>query len=214
MAVKAKLFRSVKPSIPMFPSSVNTVFELACGEDRSSEKWFEENVSVFAMDVDLERLRRFRGRYNFACGKGEQLPFADESFDFVFSRLAIPYMDIPVMLKEVHRVLKLGGTVWFSLHDIRYALRKIGSDALRFHFPSVVYQLYTIANGISLHTLGKLYRYNGYTGSVQTVSGMAKVLTRSGFTDIKFGGDGEKILAMSAEKIRFPDSPLLPRLCL
>ena len=47
------------------------------------------------------------------CAAGENLPFADERFDLVFSRVALPYMDINRALREIARVLKRGGLEGF-----------------------------------------------------------------------------------------------------
>ncbi|MCP1265637.1 methyltransferase domain-containing protein [Aeromonas hydrophila] len=49
------------------------------------------------------------------CGDAEQLPFADETFDWVFSSLALQWCERPAQaFAELHRVLKPGGRLLFS----------------------------------------------------------------------------------------------------
>jgi ubiquinone/menaquinone biosynthesis C-methylase UbiE len=81
------------------------------------------------MDVDYARLSGDPGVLKFVCGKAEALPFASSSFDFVVARLSIPYTNIPISLREIHRVLVPEGTVWFSLHNLQFALRRIARGA-------------------------------------------------------------------------------------
>src|SRR5207245_7299416 len=53
----------------------------------------------------------------------ELLPFREASFDFVFSRVALPYMHIPKAASEMGRVLKPGGGLWCLLHPLsRFSL--------------------------------------------------------------------------------------------
>ncbi|MGB8543324.1 MAG: methyltransferase domain-containing protein [Candidatus Acidiferrales bacterium] len=188
---RASLKIAGRPNISIRP---NSLLELGCGINRDSIG----DASVVWMDIDIERLSP---GLNSVCAQGERLPFADGSFDLVISRLAIPYMDIPVMLREVNRVLKPGGIVWVSLHDIRYAGRRILQDIKGLHFRSVVFNLYSIANGLMLELSGRLYRFplNNSILSIQTVRGMAKALIRSGFSDVEFD-DGTRVIVMAARK--------------
>jgi ubiquinone/menaquinone biosynthesis C-methylase UbiE len=53
---------------------------------------------------------------SLTCGDGMSLPFVAQSFDLVLSGLASHHMNIPVMLSEMKRVLKDGGTL--SIIDV------------------------------------------------------------------------------------------------
>jgi ubiquinone/menaquinone biosynthesis C-methylase UbiE len=79
---------------------------------------------VWATDITQEMLdmvraeakKRGLGNVRTAYAKAEALPFEDESFDLVTSRIAPHHFDsIPDFLAEVHRVLKPDGT--FALVD-------------------------------------------------------------------------------------------------
>jgi len=64
-------------------------------------------------------------RVAFARAAGESLPFADDSFDVVICRLALPYTDNARCLAELSRVLKPGGALLLKIHHARYYTRKL-----------------------------------------------------------------------------------------
>lgn len=67
--------------------------------------------------------RRFRNKHGFVAGDAEQLPFADASFDMLFSNLTVQWcMDLEQTFREFRRVLKPGGVVFFTT---------LGPDTLR-----------------------------------------------------------------------------------
>ncbi|MCW0507412.1 malonyl-ACP O-methyltransferase BioC [Aeromonas piscicola] len=64
---------------------------------------------------------------HLVCGDAEQLPFADQSLDWVFSSLALQWCERPAQaFAELHRVLKPGGQLLFStlLSDSLWQLRE------------------------------------------------------------------------------------------
>lgn len=53
--------------------------------------------------------------HRYVCGDMDALPFADASFDWVFSNLAIQWCQhLPHALSELYRVTKPGGVVGFT----------------------------------------------------------------------------------------------------
>ena len=45
------------------------------------------------------------------CGRAEQLPLADGTFDLVFCQFALVWLDGPAVAREVFRVLQPGGVL-------------------------------------------------------------------------------------------------------
>ena len=63
----------------------------------------------------LSSWRRLKRRDQFIGGDAEQLPFANASFDFLFSSLAVQWCgDLPRTLTEFRRVLRPGGLLLFA----------------------------------------------------------------------------------------------------
>jgi SAM-dependent methyltransferase len=98
------------------------VLDLGCGGGHVSYAVAPHVGSVVAYDLSAEMLETVahaateRGLNNIATEQGlvEHLPFADSSFDFVFSRFsAHHWRDFNAGLREAARVLKPGGTTAF-----------------------------------------------------------------------------------------------------
>jgi ubiquinone/menaquinone biosynthesis C-methylase UbiE len=68
----------------------------------------EEMLALVRTEIDKRNLANMRVAY----AKAESLPFEDESFDLVTSRIAPHHFEsIPAFLDEAHRVLKPGATL-------------------------------------------------------------------------------------------------------
>lgn len=96
------------------------ILDLGCGTGYFSQHFIEAGAELVCADLSAEMLKQAQAR----CGAGnaeftlcdaESMPFADESFDYVFSSLALQWCeDLSVPLKEIRRILKPGGGVYFS----------------------------------------------------------------------------------------------------
>jgi malonyl-CoA O-methyltransferase len=71
----------------------------------------------------FSRWSRLRRGHQFVCADAEALPFADQSFDMLFSNLTIQWCsDLETTFTEMKRVLKPGGVVLYTT---------LGPDTLR-----------------------------------------------------------------------------------
>ena len=84
------------------------------------EKRFK-GARVVAVDLAAEMLKKGRAkkswlaRASFAQASADQLPFANESVDVIFSNLMLPWFDDPTpVFAEVARVLRKGGLFAFA----------------------------------------------------------------------------------------------------
>ena len=78
-------------------------------------------ADVVALDLAENMLQRVQSRSGWfrkprcVCADAESLPFADDSFDFIFSNLMLQWcIDLEAALTELRRVLAPGGLLMFT----------------------------------------------------------------------------------------------------
>jgi len=169
------------------PGDAQAILDIGCGAGQTIIALGTGARSV-GVDVDLAALRHASSGamgevVTVAGARGEQLPFRDGVFDYVFSRVAIPYMDIPAALAEMHRVLRPGGRLWLALHPIAIPLEQFRRGNLK----GRIHAAYTMINGLWFHLTGRTFRLTSdICESTQTARGMRVALTRAGFSRIVF----------------------------
>jgi ubiquinone/menaquinone biosynthesis C-methylase UbiE len=174
-----------------------------------AEASLRTGLSAAGVDVSETALQEARKKFPNACFKlasGDDLPFADHSFDCVISRVALPYIDIPGAVSEAFRVLNPGGCLWIKVHPAGFVLDQL-IQAIRNQRPKVaLYNLYVIANGTYFHFTGKLFRFplkRSHLESFQTAKSMRRVLSNAGFEEISMDfGPGFVITARKPNDAR------------
>lgn len=187
-------------ALPEFSKDHQSILDIGCGIGQTlvvSRR--EDNKLLVGMDIDMECLSYGRSQFDeikFINGTAEQLPFQNQSFDFVISRVALPYTNIPQSLAEISRVLKKNGTAWITLHTFSLVANHLVQSIKTFRFKDVIYRTYVLANGIFFHFFGRLFSLlpgNRYE-SFQTASSMEKCMKQAGFIDISVQIDGDHFL--------------------
>jgi ubiquinone/menaquinone biosynthesis C-methylase UbiE len=94
------------------------VLDVGCGTGFATEGLIRESDHVHGIDQSPHQLSKAfekfgrRGAVQFSVGDAERLPFADDTFDVVWSSGSIEYWPNPVTtLRELRRVGKPGGQV-------------------------------------------------------------------------------------------------------
>jgi len=191
----ATLLTTTIPSIlPVIRAGDRRVLDLGCQRGDTLEQLALPGGAVrIGMDVDVNAVktgaRERGGVVRFVVGDGHRLPFRSGFFDLVISRVAVPYMDIPVTLREVARVLRGGGQVWMTLHPLRMAATRMLSSLKAGRIHDVVYQTYAVVNGLTLAYFGQQFRFplnRKKIESVQTLRGAVRALSNAGFSDVQF----------------------------
>ena len=115
------------------------VLDIGCGTGYFSKLLLERGAHVVCFDLSEQMLETAKERcgdekVTFQQGDAEQLPFSSNSFDFVFSSLALQWCDdLSVPLREIKRVLKPTGVGYLStlldgsLCELKQAWAKIDS---------------------------------------------------------------------------------------
>ena len=172
--------------VPQLGDAV-AILDIGCGAGQTLVALGAAGRSV-GVDIDVAALRvAARGPVGeplrVAAAQGEQLPFASGAFDYDYSRVALPYMNIPVALAEMARVLQPGGRLWLALHPIAIPAEQFRRGNLK----GKVYALYTVLNGAWFHLTGWTFRLpGGICESIQTERGMRIALRRAGFRNVAF----------------------------
>lgn len=111
-----------------------SILDLGCGPGEFSRALAKRYNKAQVVSLDLapgmlnaaKSQKRWRQKQSFVCADAEALPFATNSFDFIFSNMVIHWAnDINKIIHEIHRVLKPGGMLLFSTlgQDTLYELR-------------------------------------------------------------------------------------------
>jgi demethylmenaquinone methyltransferase/2-methoxy-6-polyprenyl-1,4-benzoquinol methylase len=93
------------------------VLDIGCGTGFATEGLVERGADVDGLDQSVHQLAKARGKdelddVRFVRGDAENLPYADETFDGVWSSGSIEYWPSPVdALDEAHRITKPGGRI-------------------------------------------------------------------------------------------------------
>lgn len=121
----------------MLPDLKNKkILMLGCGtgeESKLLEAFGASSELLTGIDLSSKSIELAKKTYpdvEFVVGDMNNLPFENDSFDFVYSSLAIHYTDTPEnTYKEVYRVLKQNGLFLFSVgHPLRWASEEKNID--------------------------------------------------------------------------------------
>ena len=122
---------------------IDDILDMGCGTGEGFTRLRARypSADVVAMDLSENMLSHVRKlghlfyRPQCVCADMHDLPFADDSFDLVFSSLALQWSNDPaVVFREVNRVLRPGGLFVFStfgpdtLKELRSAWSQVDDD--------------------------------------------------------------------------------------
>lgn len=177
--------------LPSIPAGCRAVLDVGCGAGQTLiASDLAEGTIACGVDPQTEALalgRTLTDRVHFVASVGESLPFEANSFDFVLSRVALPYTHVPTAARELARVLAPRGRLWLTLHPVSMATTSLRQGLRALSARRTVFALYVLTNALLLHLFGwqaafpiGRRRYE----SVQTDRGITRVLAAAGLTEI------------------------------
>lgn len=168
-----------------------TVLDVGCGTGKDLlHPAYSHAKERHGIDPRQDRIEYGRSHYprlKLAQGYAEEMPYPTWHFDFVTSRVGIPYTNVPLALEEIARVLKPGGRLLMTLHDARYQFKHWGQDIRRGNWKMPVDALYVLWAS-ALCCLGFEVPARPWNGSRLTFTSaycIRKLLRRAGFTQIE-----------------------------
>lgn len=94
------------------------LLDIGCGAGVHIKHYLKLGAKCFGIDLSetmIELARRNCPRAEFKVGSMTKLPYENNSFDIVTASLSIDYVkNLNEVLKEINRVLKRGGKLYFS----------------------------------------------------------------------------------------------------
>lgn len=135
----------------------------------------------------------FAGKGFFLRSLGEEIPFADESFEAVICRVALPYMENRKALSEISRVLKPKGKFFLKIHAPLFYFGMIKKRLKTLNPKQLAYPLICLAGGTISLISGKNPKGNFWKGKevYQTLGFLNKELSKNGLKIIKELSDSD-----------------------
>ena len=169
----------------ILPSSsyrIGPTLDVGCGAGQTLIAAYSAQPA-FGVDIDIDALKlgkSLSSAVHFVCAKAEALPYRENSFSVVISRVALAYTEFGASLVEIARVLKPGGKLWMTLHGFAVPWRLAKAANLK----GKLFFGYVLLNSALLHLSGRQFRFLGRCESFQSEAGITRLLQRSGFEDV------------------------------
>jgi SAM-dependent methyltransferase len=116
------------------------VLDVGCGIGMYTDAFLRETPNVFGIEIERERALEARARTKHVIqGPGEELPFADEAFDVVFSHEVLEHVaDDRACMREMARVTRPAGRILIFVPNRLYPFETHGAFWRgRYHFGNV-----------------------------------------------------------------------------
>lgn len=164
------------------------VISIGCGSGEDCNQLQQRGAEVTGVDISKKLIEIARSSYpecKFEVMDMENLKFADSSFDFAFSSLAIHYLeDWTQALKEAHRILKPGGEYLFSCGHPVYSAAEAVKDNEEVSEHQIARSKNKVTNKVTVTgnyvDRRKLY-FNGWVFWHKSIGEISSEIAKAGF---------------------------------
>ena len=178
---------------PNVKNEHKAILDIGCGIGQSfiGTGIYNDNTrNLLGIDIDFEALTYGKLQYSnisFINSYGENLPIISNSIDLVISRVSLPYTNIPLVIKEIHRVLKINGELWITLHSFNMTAKSLFRSTKNLKYRDMIFRTYVVLNGFIFHFFGKLFTFPifGRVESFQTNKAIRRLLKKENFGNIE-----------------------------
>lgn len=172
--------------MPPIRAQHKTILDIGCGMGQTLlAANLPPDVSAYGIDRDAAAIQAgcllSPKNVHLEVGAGEEMNFPNEMFDLVICRVALPYMRIHAVLREMHRVLKRDGEVWLVLHARSTLKRRAKKSLQEHHYKDLIYCAYVACNSLMFNAAGMQFAIRGSAETFQTESGMRRAFRHDGF---------------------------------
>jgi ubiquinone/menaquinone biosynthesis C-methylase UbiE len=172
--------------LPGVLDSDEAILDLGCGIGQSLIALRCTDKLRIGIDIDEEAIKY--GIEHFGAGiqyincDAMRIPFPSDTFNLVYSRVSVPYMNIPRVIREIKRVLKINGRVWMTLHTRRVASKFLEEALKSRKIKEIALIFYMIINGYLLKYFTFVLPFKPkHYNSWQDLASIKKLLIRNGF---------------------------------
>ncbi len=179
----------IRPAIHFLaPGLGQSILDIGCGHGMASIVMARKLAKVSAIDLSpgyiaeaTLRAKANQVEIQFFCGNGEELPFADQSFDGIWGNAILHHLELEPAFREIDRILKPGGKAVFCepwggnplVQAIRRWFPYPGKDRSRFETPFQKRHLRLFSRYFSARYRCRIYSYQ-FLGMVPLIFGREK----------------------------------------
>ena len=185
--------------LPPFDMRGKKALEVGCATGLDlTHSAYAEAAERCGIDIDAKAIETGRALYptlDLRVARGEAIPFEDGYFDAVLSRIALPYMDIPIALAEMNRVMKPGGYLFASWHAWEARQEWLVDSVRGLTWKRAVDSAYIAVASITYRLSGCIppRPWNGTRETFQFRNQIPRILAGAGFVNVTCEGSQHRL---------------------